>query len=93
MAKTIKITFYNPKELWQRFWTWAFWPRRKMCSTWVDYARDLIKQDAANIVFEYKISGLIVSDKDADELYNSLVKKVDEHMDRMEELMTKPLYD
>lgn len=26
MAKTVKITFYNPKELWHMFWTKFFWP-------------------------------------------------------------------
>ena len=27
MAKTIKITIYNPKELWRMFCNWVFWPR------------------------------------------------------------------
>lgn len=29
MAKTIKITFYSPKELWAMFWQKFFWPRKK----------------------------------------------------------------
>lgn len=37
MAKTIKITFYNPKELWRMFCNWVFWPRHKKCVDWCDY--------------------------------------------------------
>ena len=37
MAKTIRITFYNPKELWIKFCNWVFWPRHKKCVEWCDY--------------------------------------------------------
>ena len=37
MAKTIKITFYNPKELWRMFWNWVYWPRRKQCAEWLSF--------------------------------------------------------
>lgn len=37
MAKTITLTFYNPKELWIKFCNWVFWPRHKKCVDWCDY--------------------------------------------------------
>lgn len=90
MAKTVKITLYSPKELWKMFCNWVFWPRRKKCAEWMDYADGMIKQSLADIIFEYKLNGLITTDKDADELYDKLVEKVKEHLKKTEELMSIP---
>lgn len=88
--KKITITFYSPKELWKMFCNWVFWPRRKQCAEWIDYADDMIERSLADILFEYKMNGQITSDEDADNLYNELVEKVREHLKKTEELMSKP---
>jgi len=88
---TIKLTFYNPKELWKEFWNWAFWPRRKTCADWINYAEGVIESDMADIFMEHKISGIIMTDKDADELYNKLLIMIKEHLEKTKELMSKPL--
>lgn len=84
------MTFYSPKELWQMFCNWVFWPRRKKCAEWIDYADGMIEQSLADIIFEYKMNGIIISDKDADDLYEKLIEKVREHLKKTEELMSKP---
>ena len=74
MAKTVKITFYNPKELWRMFWTKFFWPRRKKCAEWVDLTQGLLERDI--------ISGLLI-----DKYYNQglIEEKVAEDLEKIEQ--------
>jgi len=62
MAKTIKITFYNPKELWVMFWNWAFWPRRKKCAKWCEYYHETLICLMSDIFDKYEKCGSIKSD-------------------------------
>ena len=93
MSKRISfsITLYSPKELWNKFWNRVFWPRRKQCAEWCDFAAGCIENDIADLIFEYKLNGIINVDKDADKLYDKIVAKVREHLDETKELMSKPL--
>ena len=59
MAKTIKITFYNPKELWVKFCNWAFWPRHIKCVKWCQYYDTALCQEVAKILKTANKSGAI----------------------------------
>jgi hypothetical protein len=50
MAKTIKITIYNPKELWIKFCNWVFWPRHKKCAEWCDYYDGVLRSKIVDIL-------------------------------------------
>lgn len=90
MAKTIKITFYSPKELWAKFWQKFFWPRRKECSDWMDYAKGAIESDLADVFVANK--KMIVEEYyDSDELYNLCMRAIKERLDFVKEMMCTPL--
>jgi hypothetical protein len=67
MAKTIKITFYNPKELWIKFCNWVFWPRHKKCATWCDYYDGVLDSMIVKILQDENGKGTI-SDETAERL-------------------------
>ena len=67
MAKTIKITFYNPKELWIKFCNWVFWPRHKKCVEWCGYYDGVLCGEIVEILQEANENGEI-SDKAAENL-------------------------
>ena len=67
MAKTIKITIYNPKELWIKFCNWVFWPRHKKCVTWCDYYDGVLDSMIVKILQDENAKGTI-SDETAERL-------------------------
>lgn len=92
MAKTIRITFYNPKELWHMFWIKFFWPRRKQCTQWCDYFDDLICSEVVNILLDENEKGAI-SDEVANRLGLSIKSASNNTAKRVAKLMSEPLYD
>lgn len=90
MAKTIKITFYNPKELWKMFWNWAFWPRRKKCAEWMINAQQEIEVQLVDVFIENKHM-FVQEYYDSDEFYNLCIKCTKKVLDGVKELMSKPL--
>ena len=88
--KKITITLYSPKELWQKFWNWAFWPRRKECAEWIDFANGTIESDLADVFIENK--PMIVPEYyDSDILYDRCIKCINVRLDAIKELMSKPM--
>jgi hypothetical protein len=71
MAKTIKITFYNPKELWIKFCNWVFWPRHKKCAEWCDYYDGVLQSKIDEILYMEVCKGNIC-DAVAERLEQSL---------------------
>lgn len=67
MAKTIKITIYNPKELWIKFCNWVFWPRHKKCADWCDYYDGVLDSMIVKILQDENAKGTI-SDETAERL-------------------------
>ena len=64
MAKTIKITFYNPKELWRMFWNWVYWPRRKKCAEWMECLQyDLETDIISDILIKKYYNGGLINDE------------------------------
>lgn len=50
MAKEITIKFYNPKELWEKFWNRFYWPRRNKCAEWCEWGEFVMKEEIINNV-------------------------------------------
>lgn len=50
MAKEITIKFYNPKELWEKFWNRFYWPRRNKCAEWCEWGEVVMKEEIINNV-------------------------------------------
>lgn len=92
MAKTIKITFYNPKELWRMFWNWVFWPRRKKCAEWCDYYHSNLVCQLSDILGKYEGRGDISSCASLD-LAKDLERASKETSKAIAELMSKPMND
>ena len=89
MAKTIKITFYNPKELWTKFCNWVFWPRRKQCAEWCDYYDGVLTSKVFDILSESNSKGEI-SDETAEKLEIAIKQASAEVSKTTAELMSKP---
>ena len=92
MAKTIKITFYNPKELWFMFWNWAFWPRRKKCAEWCNYYHQNLLCSISDIFYEYEKSNSIKTDVALD-LADKIGLASEKIANEITELMSKPMND
>lgn len=94
MAKTVKITFYNPKELWRMFWTKFFWPRRKKCAEWVDLTQGLLESDIITdiIIGKYYNQGFI-EDKVAESLELDIRKAIEDCCERIKKVMTTPIWE
>ena len=92
MAKTIKITFYNPKELWKMFWNWAFWPRRKACSEWVDFFQARLEYAIiSDLLIGKYFNGGILGDFATESLELDIRKAVEEKCDELKKLIVKPI--
>ena len=96
MAKTvkIKITFYNPKELWHMFWTKFFWPRRKTCSTWMETAQVLLDEEiVSNILIEKYYNKGILDEMTCISLDEDIKKAIEDVCNKMIKLINTPLYE
>ena len=94
MAKTVKITFYNPKELWRMFWTKFFWPRRKKCAEWVDLTQGLLESDIISdiLIGKYYNQGLI-EEKVAEDLELDVRKAIEDCCERTKKVMSTPIWE
>lgn len=90
MAKTIKITLYNPKELWVMFWNWAFWPRRKECAVWCEYYDTLLMEKVVKIL-QHECEYKQLSDKEADVLEIAIRRASKEAAETTAKFMSEPL--
>ena len=88
MAKTIKITFYNPKELWIKFCNWVFWPRHKKCAEWCEYYDGVLQSKIVEILQEESDKGNI-SDEVAERLELNLKVASEEIAKVTAELMSE----
>lgn len=89
MAKTVKITFYNPKELWRMFCNWVFWPRRKKCVEWCDYYDGVLRSKIVDIL-QSEIDSGSISDAVAKRLELNLKIASEEVANATAEMMSKP---
>lgn len=89
MAKTIKITFYTPKELWKMFCNWVFWPRHKKCTEWCDYYDGVLDAQIVEILMDECNKGNI-TDEVAERLEIALKHANYEVSKVTAELMSKP---
>ena len=93
MAKTVKITFYTPKELWRMFWTKFFWPRRKACAEWVDFTQSLLESDIISdiIIGKYYNKGLI-EEKVVEDLELDVRKAIEECCKNTKKVIVTPYW-
>lgn len=90
MAKTIKITIYNPKELWIKFCNWVFWPRRKKCAEWIDFTKGTLESDLADVFINNK--HMIVQEYyDSNDLYERCLDAINKRLDKVKAIMEKPM--
>jgi len=89
MAKTITLTFYNPKELWQKFCNWVFWPRRKKCVEWCDYYDVVLMGKVVDILQNETAKGTM-SDETAERVEVSIRKASEDVSKTTAELMSEP---
>lgn len=88
--KKVTVTFYSPKELWRMFWNWAFWPRRKKCAEWMDYAQGIIESDLSDVFINNK--HMIVQEYwESDELFQACITVVNDCLKKTEKFMSEPL--
>lgn len=92
MAKTIKITFYTPKELWKMFCNWVFWPRRKQCAEWLELMQVRLENKIITdlIIGKYYNQG-ILPDATCESLELDIKHIVKEECKAMAEIMSKPM--
>lgn len=92
MAKTIKITFYNPKELWRMFWNWVYWPRRKQCAEWLSFLQGQLEYKIVNdvLIGKYYNEGLIDADL-CDKLELDIKPAIDEILDKFVDVLKTPI--
>lgn len=90
MAKKVTITFYSPKELWQMFWNWVFWPRRKKCAEWIDFAEVVIEGDLADAFIDNKHM-LVTEYYESDQFFTICMEVIKKKLELTKELMTQPL--
>lgn len=88
MAKTIKITIYNPKELWIKFCNWVFWPRHKKCAEWCDYYNGVLDHRIVRILQDENARGTI-SDETAERLEIALKEANEDAARQTAELMSE----
>ena len=62
MSKEIKITLYNPKELWKMFCNRVFWPRNKKCTEWCEYYDGVLDHSIYEILQQALQDGIITDD-------------------------------
>lgn len=94
MSKTIKITFYNPKELWHRFWTWAFWPRRKQCAEWLETMQVLLNERiVTDLLIEKYYNENVLSEATVESLDIDIKKIIEDTCEEMKKVMSTPLYE
>ena len=89
MAKTIKITIYNPKELWLMFCNWVFWPRHKKCTEWCDYYDGVLGAKVVEIL-EAECKDGFISDDAAERLEVAIKSASQEVSEATAEMMSKP---
>ena len=58
----IKISVYSPKELWNKFCNWVFWPRRKKCVEYCEYYDGVLVCKVSDILEEEVKLGNISSE-------------------------------
>lgn len=89
MAKTIKITIYNPKELWRMFCNWVFWPRHKKCIQWCDYYDGVLDAQIVDILMDEYNKGTITDE--TEERLEIALKHANYEVSKLTaELMSKP---
>lgn len=89
MAKEIKITFYTPKELLQKFCNWVFWPRRKECAGWCEYYDGVLVCKVKEIIDE-EVNLTNISREVADRLYYRISDASGEICKNTAEMMSRP---
>ena len=92
MAKTIKITLYNPKELWIKFWNWVFWPRQKKCAEWCDSYHENLMYLLSDVFNKYVENGSI-SSSTAIDLASDVEKESKKTAEAIAKLMSEPMND
>ena len=91
MAKTIKITLYTPKELWVKFWNWAFWPRRKICAEWMEVMQVWLENKIiSDILIGKYYRQEILSEAAVDSLELDIKAAIEDECEKMAKLMSKP---
>lgn len=87
MSKTITITLYSPKEIWEKFWDRFFWPRRKKCAEWCEWGKITLNQELFGDVLCNE-EGLDLDTATRIEL--AMKEKIKQVFKRMESLMSTP---
>jgi len=90
MAKTIKITFYSPKELWRVFWNRVFWPRRKKCAEWCDFFEGVAESEIGNIVYDFCSKRDDITDDEYNQFWGEIRAVLLQVSTKTAELMSEP---
>lgn len=87
-----EITFYNPKELWVKFWNRFFWPRRKLCAEWMDYGQSLMEHAIiSDVICKTDELGISIGFEEAEKLELAIRHKITETFDKIKEIIIIPL--
>ena len=89
MTNTIKITIYNPKELWRMFCNWVFWPRRKKCAEYCDYYDVELMREVVDIL-QGETTNAFISDEAAERIEIAIRKASSEVAADTAKIMSKP---
>ena len=90
MAKTITITLYSPKELWNKFCNWVFWPRRKECAQWCDFHDGVLYSMIVEIL-QNEVDDGAISNEVAERIGCFFERAIHTASKQTEELMCKPI--
>lgn len=88
MSKTITITLYSPKEIWEKFWDRFFWPRRKQCAEWCEFGRYYMEEEIMSEVLD-RVDKVLDTD-DMIRLKMAIKDNIEQVFKRMETLMVTP---
>lgn len=88
----INITLYSPKELWERFWNRFYWPRRKSCAEWVDFAENYVDgQIGVDIFCHLEDHGIHMESDEATKLELLIKEKLTEGFNVLRQLIIQPI--
>lgn len=83
----IKITLYNPKELWKMFCNRVFWPRKKQCAEYCDLGEEWMKDAViSNIIARVDY----LDSKQEEQMEIAVKSAIEDVFKRLAKVMSEP---
>lgn len=93
MSKNIEIniTLYSPKEIWEKFWNRFYWPRRKLCSEWMDAGEYWMHHEIiTDLICNLEDYGISLDLDQTVKLEKEVNNRIKDTFDRLRKLIMKP---